>query len=280
MSCSTLSTQAINLNVAMGNLPEGFCPNSLQEFGQAIAARLIITPSQNFNSFATGSVAPTSNVGPWFKDCQEWFFYDDATASYIPVVPRGTLSTQQYFTVSGNFIVPDFVYKIRAHAWGGGGGGAATSGGVYGAGGGAGGYGRAIFTVVPGQSIPLSIGSGGAGGGSPGGTGGNTTILTMTANGGTGGTTSGASSTGGAGGTVTGADFSINGQGGTSPTTGNVISGVGGLSGQGGGGGVLSPTQSQADGQVPGGGGAGEVTGSAPIGVPGSGAAGGILIEY
>lgn len=85
MSCETLNLQGVSLNVAMGSLPEGFCPASMQELGDAIAARLIVTPSQSFNSFAIGSVAPTSNIGPWLRDCLTWYVYDDATASYVPM---------------------------------------------------------------------------------------------------------------------------------------------------------------------------------------------------
>lgn len=260
----------------MGNLPEGFCPNSLQEFGQAIAARLIITPSQNFNSFAIGSTAPTSNVGPWFKDCQEWFVYDDATASYIPLSIRGAIPNQQYFTASGNFVVPDFVYKIRIHAWGAGGGGS-NFGASMGSGGGAGGYGVLTATVMPAQNIPYTIGIGGPNG-AAGTAGGSTIILGMTCNGGGGGAVPATNTTGqGNGGTVTGSDRSVSGGAGHCPNAN--VGGEGGVAGGGGGsGGMGDSADVTLAGRTPGGGGAGGTSGGSGAG--GSGAGGAILIEY
>lgn len=282
MSCTTLSSQPIRLTVTVGNLPEGYCPANYQQFANDFAARLIVTPNQNNSTFVTGSVEPTSNVGPWLKNCEEWFVFDDATGRYVPVykITGKGFDNAQFFTVNQNFVVPDFIYKLKIQAWGGGGGGASFSAGVYGAGGGAGGYCMGIFNVTPGQVIPLVIGSGGAGGGSPAGAGGNTTVLTMTASGGTGGTTSGLTSTGGNGGAATGGIVNIRGQGGQSPTTGNTSDGSGGSASNGGSGGVRSPTQANADGQVPGGGGSGETTGTAPAALVGSGASGAVLIEY
>lgn len=85
MSCETLNQQQIALNVSMGQLPEGFCPASMQELAAAIAQRLIITPSAAFTSFASGSTAPSSNVGPWLKDCETWYVWDDSIGAYVPM---------------------------------------------------------------------------------------------------------------------------------------------------------------------------------------------------
>lgn len=82
MSCTSFSQQPVRLTVTFGALPEGFCPKSIQEMLQAFADRLIITPNQQFSTFVVGSVAPTSNQGPWFKDCEVWYVWNDATASY------------------------------------------------------------------------------------------------------------------------------------------------------------------------------------------------------
>lgn len=279
MSCATLSSQPIRLTVTVGNLPEGYCPASFQQFATDFAARLIVTPNQNNSTFVTGSIEPTSNVGPWLKNCLEWFVFDDATGRYIPI-NKGGFDTAEYFIANGTFIVPDFIYKLKVQIWGGGAGGASLSGGVYGGGGGGGGYAMGIFNVTPGQAIGYTVGAGGSGGGSPSGSGGTSTFLTMSATGGAGGTTSGASSTGGNGGSGSGGLENIRGQGGQSPTSGNVTHGMGGDSPKGGSGGVLSPTQANANGQLPGGGGAGEVTGTTPVGLVGNGAGGAILLEY
>jgi hypothetical protein len=84
MSCITQNQQPVRFIVTMGALPEGFC-GTPQELAQAIADRLIIQANPFNSSFATGSVAPTSNIGPWLKDCEEWYVWDDATGQYIPM---------------------------------------------------------------------------------------------------------------------------------------------------------------------------------------------------
>lgn len=243
MSCATLSSQTVRMNVSVGALPEGFCPKTMQELAQAIVDRLIVTPNQAFSSFAAGSIPPASNVGPWLKDCLEWWVFDDATATYVPI-SKG-FSNQQNFSVSGNFVVPQGVFKIMVEGWGGGGGGTTSDGGT---GGGGGGYGTFIKAVTPAQLIPFTIGTGGA----PNSAGGNTTILGMTANGGA----SGAAAESVAGGTVTGADFSIQGGYSFRPTTG--LPTMGGSSPRGGSGGTYHPTlTAYYNGLAPGGGGGG-----------------------
>lgn len=123
MSCDTLNSAAIQLNVSVASLPEGFCPANMQELANAIGARLIISPSTDFNSFAIGSTAPASNVGPWLKDCLSWFVFDDSTATYVPIDTQtpGGFKTMEFHSTSGSFTVPNFIYKIRVQLWGGGG---------------------------------------------------------------------------------------------------------------------------------------------------------------
>lgn len=263
------------MNVSLGNLPEGFCPSTMQELASAIVSRLIITPNQSFTSFAIGSTAPTTNVGPWLKDCLEWFVFDDSTGTYVPTTKEG-FNNIAYYTASNTFVVPDFIYKLKVHAWGGGAGGNPEAG-TNGAGGGGGGYGLKVFNVMPAQVISFTVGAGGAAA-APGGP---TMFLTMTAGGGTPGTTTGATSFGGNGGTTTGADMPITGQGGGSPTSASFASGSGGDSPTGGPGGVYSPTAANANGQVPGGGGAGGTTATgAPVCIVGLGAGGAVLVEF
>lgn len=86
-------------------------------------------------------------------------------------------SSNTWFTVTS--VQPSFTLEYVAIAGGGGGGFNA------GAGGGAGGYLTGSFTVYPGNSFTVTVGSGGTGGvngsdGSPAGTGGNTTIVGAT----------------------------------------------------------------------------------------------------
>lgn len=276
MSCDTLNSSAIQLNVSVASLPEGFCPASMQELANAIGSRLIISPSTDFNTFAIGSTAPASNVGPWLKDCEEWFVFDDSTASYVPAssVASGGFKTQEYHTTSGTFTVPDFIYKIEVSIWGGGGGGGVDAAGISTGGGGGGAYATGILSVTPGQMINYTVGAGGASG-NPGSAGGTTTFSTLSATGGAG--SANGSPLGGAGGTATGGDINIDGQSGHNGTSG--FGGAGGDSPVGGPGGTAhtSGTASFVNGKIPGGGGAGDYTSG---GDEGDGASGAVLIKY
>lgn len=274
MSCTTQNTQPVKFVVSMGSLPEGFC-GTPQELAQAIADRLIITPDIGQSSFATGSTAPTSNVGPWFKNCEEWFVWDDDTATYIPIT-KGGFNTVELFDASGTYVVPVGIYKLKLEAWGGGGGGHEVEAGpVGGAGGGGGGYACKIFSVTPGQSIPFVVGTGGTSG-APGTDGGDTTFLTVTANGGDRGMTADIC---GIGGVQTGGDFGVVGSSGTAgnssvPGTGGDAGGPGGAGGQYVAN-IAAATTALPNGAIPGGGGAGGKTG---LQVAGTGAHGRVII--
>lgn len=271
MSCDTLNLQSISLSVAIGNLPEGFCPESMQELAQAFADRLIVTPGETFNGFAIGSIEPASNVGPWFKNCEEFYVYDDETASYVPISRFATnnFTTVQVVDASVAFVVPDSIFKLKVQAWGAGGGGYGTNGG----GGGGGGYGLKFFDVTPGQNINVIVGLGGAGG-TPGANGGSTTFSTLVAGGGVGATS--AAGAGAAGGTTAGADLSVSGGYGHEGYTSD--GGRGGNSPNGGQGGVANDAVAAAgNGVAPGGGGTGAGAG---INAAGNGANGRVVIEY
>lgn len=119
---------------------------------------------------------------------------------------------------NGSWTVPCDVTSITVQAWGAGGaGGAADNNPNGGSGGGGGGYTSYTVAVTPGQVITYTVGNGGNGGGGNGGNGTATTILALTANGGTGGgQNQGAVGTGG---TATGGTTNINGTNGSLGTT-------------------------------------------------------------
>lgn len=267
MSCETLNPITLQLSVTIAALPEGFCPASMQDLANAIGERIIISPNSDFNSFAIGSTPPSSNTGPWLKNCLKWFVYDDATASYLPIT-KGGFDNIQHFSSSGSFTVPEDIYKIAVELWGAGGGGFGNGAAVSGGSAGAGGYGFKIFDVTPGQIIPVTCGSGGIAG-APGADGGDSTFLTMTAGGGKKGVDAGGNA--GAGGVVTGADFAINGQPGQYGSSGTTLSGMAGSSPRGGGGGFYDPTTAANQaGTFPGGGGAGAYSGTGGAGANGA----------
>lgn len=264
MSCATQAL--VRMTVSAGQLPEGYCPNTMQELADAITSRIIVTPNQNYSTFAVGSNEPSTNVGPWFKNCEEWWVYDDSTARYRPI-SKGGFDSVQVLDSSGTYTVPEGIFKIQVEGWGAGGGGAVSSG--FGSGGG-GGYGLKILTVTPGQSFSFVVGAGGAFG-TPGLDGGDTTFDTMVCGGGKGGRS--ASNDGGAGGTVTGADMSISGGPGMAADASSAQGSIGGASPRGGpGGSTAFTTLTNRNGVVPGGGGCGQYSSS------GNGANGRIVI--
>lgn len=286
MSCPAANS-IVRMDVTMGSLPDGFCPATLKELAEAIAARLIVTPNQANSSFASGPIEPSSNQGPWFKNCEELFIFDDATARYVPIL-KGGFNTNEVFEISSSFTVPDNIFMLMVEAWGGGGGGANSAGGNSGGGGGAGGYGLQFFPVTPSQVFTVTVGVGGANGAS-GIAGGATTFSTMTANGGAGSAadTGIAWSDGGIGGTTTGAKFGSTGSAGQGGSSGTGV-GWGGAAANGGSGGQPHLTASGGaaimNGIAPGGGGGGGVHAGLTGGLlPASGGTGGngrVVIWY
>ncbi len=75
----------VQFNVSAGTLPPNFA-GTPQQFLDAIAALLLVTPIEDWNSFVTGSAAPTSDVGPWLKDGTEWWVWSSTAGAYVPLV--------------------------------------------------------------------------------------------------------------------------------------------------------------------------------------------------
>lgn len=179
---------------------------------------------------------------------------------------------------SSPWVVPCGVTEITVHVWGGGGagGGGTNTSSPGGSGGGGGGYVVATIAVTPGDNIVFAIGAGGVGGTTNGTNGGNSTILGVTAFGGTGGLVNGGAvgtGGGGSGGTVTAGS---NGLIGTGTNGGN--GGSGGNGGAGGAGGAAGVNGSAGLTPGGGGGGAGQRNGGSEAG--GSGGAGQITIQW
>ena len=79
--------------------------------------------------------------------------------TWLVAIVSTTLSAQVVFTSSGPFVVPAGVDTITVELVGAGGNGAANGGG----GGGGGGYARGTYTVTPGTTYSIVVGSGGSG---------------------------------------------------------------------------------------------------------------------
>ncbi len=66
-------------------LPSNF-KGTPQQFLDALVARLSAESEVEIAVFVTGSVEPSSNVGPWLKDGTTWYVWDDVSGSYIPQI--------------------------------------------------------------------------------------------------------------------------------------------------------------------------------------------------
>lgn len=77
-------SQNIPLTFRLSPLPDvNMTP---QQFADAVVARLTAESTNTIAFFAAGSVAPTSNVGPWLKDNTTWYVWSDSLAVYVPQV--------------------------------------------------------------------------------------------------------------------------------------------------------------------------------------------------
>ncbi len=72
------------LTISIGPLPSGqrYTPQGLVD---AINARIKASTQESLALFSVGSVAPTSNQGPWLKNGVEWWVWSDTTGAYVPV---------------------------------------------------------------------------------------------------------------------------------------------------------------------------------------------------
>ncbi len=83
----------------------------------------------------------------------------------LPSLRPGFGSGVQSFQSSGNFVVPVGVTQVEVELWGGGSGSFASVPGLSSGGGSGGGYAKKlVVNLTPGQTIPVTVGTGGAGG--------------------------------------------------------------------------------------------------------------------
>lgn len=151
-----------------------------------------------------------------------------AIRNLIAGIPRGYWAYANTSS-STNFVVPAGVTTIDVELWGGGAGSYASYGTKRSGGGGAGAYARRRIAVTPGQSIPVTIGAGGAAGSTVGpswpGNGGTTSFGSyVSAGGGTLNPLSNPTTAidfGGVGGSASNGDLNVQGSSGTpaTPTT-------------------------------------------------------------
>jgi hypothetical protein len=225
----------------------------------------------NSTAFSTNSVTmalrPATVLVPEFGNLKNSGIWN-IQAAYELLAPSGeAVPGQVAFTISDSWVVPVDVTSISAMCVGAGGGGGGSED-IDETGGGGGGGGLAYvndIAVTPGETLTITVGTGGNGGGiGRNGAAGGTTFISrgattlVSAGGGSGGVNRGA---GGAGGGVTLGSGGTGGNGGngSNRNTNNAGGGggAGGYSGNGGKGGDHNSTTNATSGSGGGGGGGG-----------------------
>jgi hypothetical protein len=64
---------------------------TLNDFLELLPEQIQIILNEGFSTFVTGSVAPSTNEGPWLKNGTEWWVWSDSSGGYIPLVLEGTV---------------------------------------------------------------------------------------------------------------------------------------------------------------------------------------------
>lgn len=72
------------ITIQMGALPASgkWTP---QELADLMVARMSLVTAATFALFVTGATEPSSNVGPWLKNGNEWYVWNSSTGDYQPI---------------------------------------------------------------------------------------------------------------------------------------------------------------------------------------------------
>jgi hypothetical protein len=72
-----------NLIILMGQIPASF-RGSPQALANLMIKRMKIVSPSGANFIFVGDTEPTSDVGPWLKDGNKWYVFDDELKRYVP----------------------------------------------------------------------------------------------------------------------------------------------------------------------------------------------------
>jgi hypothetical protein len=73
-----------NLVLVAAPLPPDF-EGDLQDLYEAMVFRFQILSPVGTNFFVTGDVEPSSNQGPWLKNGNQWWVFNEAAGGYVPI---------------------------------------------------------------------------------------------------------------------------------------------------------------------------------------------------
>lgn len=76
---------SIPLTFRAAPFPEGYKADP-EQMKNDIVARLYAESTEAISFFAAGSIAPSSNVGPWLKNGVTWYVWSDGLAMYVPQI--------------------------------------------------------------------------------------------------------------------------------------------------------------------------------------------------
>lgn len=79
-----MAFQDTNLVIQMGPLSTTFT-GTPQELAASMVRRMKIVSPNGTNFIFVGDTEPTSNVGPWLKDGNKWYVFDEETSRYVPL---------------------------------------------------------------------------------------------------------------------------------------------------------------------------------------------------
>lgn len=80
------------VTIDFGTLPATGAGYSPQQLADRLSLNGRIFTEQAFALFVTGSTAPTSDVGPWLANGNEWRVWDSGTGAYVPIsIDQGSL---------------------------------------------------------------------------------------------------------------------------------------------------------------------------------------------
>jgi hypothetical protein len=147
---NTLRTQRVQLQVKAG-VPanSGSQVTPAADSGWVGLYQIVVSFGQTQVTAANISVVSTAPFLAW----------------KLPRLRPGFGSGVQTFASSGSFVVPAGVTQVEVEVWGAGAGSYASIGGLASGGGSGGGYGRKLVSgLVPGQSVAVIVGAGGAAG--------------------------------------------------------------------------------------------------------------------
>ena len=93
------------LTITGAQLPVGWV-GTPQELMDAILERIEINAQQSFALFTVGATEPSSDIGPWAKNGDSWYYFNSDTGDYQPfIIPAGSLGYQMSVSEPTNDLI-------------------------------------------------------------------------------------------------------------------------------------------------------------------------------